>query len=71
MEETSKRLAALNKRTKILQESVVEPEKKLSMCKDMIGDMALWDRYANEIDSNSFSVIELQDRLRDAGQSIF
>ncbi|XP_043285323.1 DNA repair protein RAD50 [Venturia canescens] len=67
VEETSKRLSAANKKIKQLQESVLEPERQLSTCKDMIGDMAVWDRYANEIDSHRFSVIEIQDSLREAG----
>lgn len=53
---------------KRVQDAIAEPERMLSICKDMIGDMALWERYSDEIEMNNVSIIEMQDQLRHAGQ---
>ena len=67
IEGVSKSFSDARQKVKRLQESMAEPERQLAICKNMIGDMALWDRYLSEIESIECSIEEYQSCMRNAG----
>lgn len=56
---------------KNLEASKVEPEKKLSLYKNMIGDIKLWDRCVDEIQQLKRAVNKLEAQMVNAGNVIF
>lgn len=55
---------------KNLELSQAEPGKKLSLWKNIIGDIQLWDRCVDEIQHLKKTVDSLQTQMTDAG-SVF
>lgn len=50
-----------------LKETKSSPESKLTMCKDIMGDIILWDRYINEMSELEQKIDYLQTRMSVAG----
>ncbi|XP_012276863.1 DNA repair protein RAD50 [Orussus abietinus] len=67
LEDTKIRFQRSKKKVEQLQTSMSEPEKKIALCKNMIGDMALWDRYVDEIVELGCTIATLKKRMSDAG----
>jgi len=55
---------------KDLEVSKAEPEKKLLLYKDMIGDIKFWDRCIDEIQQLKKTVNNLQTQMANAGKVI-
>lgn len=55
---------------KDLEVSKAEPEKKLSLYKDMIGDIKFWDRCIDEIQQLKKTVGNLETQMANAGKII-
>lgn len=53
---------------KNLEVSKAEPEKKLLLYKDMIGDIKFWDRCIDEIQQLKKTVNNLQTQMANAGK---
>lgn len=53
---------------KNLEVSKAEPEKKLLLYKDMIGDIKFWDRCIDEIQQFKETVNNLQTQMTNAGK---
>lgn len=55
---------------KNLEESKAEPEKKLSLYKNMIGDIKFWDRCIDEIQQFKKAVDNLEIQMANAGNVV-
>ncbi|XP_015600819.1 DNA repair protein RAD50 isoform X2 [Cephus cinctus] len=67
LEERKKQLADSCKKLEMLRVSTLDPENKLSACKDMVGDVALWDKYADELVKLNRTLASIKKRIFDAG----
>lgn len=56
---------------KNLEASKTEPEKKLVLWKNIIGDIQLWDRCIDEIQNLRKTVGNLQSQMSDSGDVFF
>lgn len=54
-----------------LETSKVEPERKLSLYKSMIGDIKFWDRCIDEIQQLKRAVNNLETQMTNAGTCFF
>lgn len=54
---------------KDLEASKAEPEKKLLLYKDMIGDIKFWDRCIDEIQQLKIAVANLEIQMANAGNN--
>lgn len=54
-----------------MQLELAEPESKLAQCKDIVGDVALWDQYSAEVMKLNQSITRVRSSLPNQSKSIF
>lgn len=69
LEKIKSNVAQSKAAVKSLETSKTEPEKKLLLYKEMIGDMKFWDRCIDEIQQLKKIVDDLEIRMNNAGDA--
>lgn len=54
-----------------LQAKILEPESNLAQCKDIVGDVTLWDQYSTEVLRLNQSIAALKARLPKQGNDSY
>lgn len=67
MEKTKSNLTQSKNCVKSLEASKTQPEQKLALWKNVIGDVQLWDRCIDEIQNLKRTVDDLQTQMANAG----